>query len=68
MNFLRTVVQEVVGLFIDDGSFALAIVAWLGIVGLVAWRIDAARAWTGFLLFVGLAAILGGSALWRARK
>jgi hypothetical protein len=68
VTWLNAAVREIVSLFIDDGAFALAIVIWLGLVGLLAWRVDAARAWAGVALFAGLAVILGESALRRARK
>lgn len=68
MNWLKTIIQEVIGLFIDDGSFALAIIVWLGLVGLVSWQLPAARPWCGAGLFAGLAMILAESTLRRARK
>ncbi len=39
MGWIRTVVREVFGLFVDDGSFALAILLWLGVVRLAASHI-----------------------------
>jgi hypothetical protein len=68
MTWLNATVREVISLFIDDGAFALAIVIWLGLVALLAWRVDAARGWAGLALFAGLAVILGESVLRRARK
>lgn len=68
MNWLKTSIQEVIGLFIDDGSFALAIVVWVGLVGLLSWQVASARPWCGAALFAGLAVILAESALRRARK
>ena len=68
MSWLRIIVQEVIGLFIDDGSFALAIVGWIGLIGLLSWQVSLARAWCGGALFVGLAVILAESAQRRARK
>jgi hypothetical protein len=32
MRWIGNIVREVFGLFVDDGSFALAILAWIGIV------------------------------------
>ncbi len=68
MNWLKVTVKEIIGLFIDDGSFALAIVIWVGLVGLVSAQVSTARPWCGVALFAGLAAILAESALRRARK
>lgn len=33
MNALRTILAEIVGLFVDDGSLALALVLWCAGVG-----------------------------------
>ncbi len=30
MTWLRNIVAELFGLFVDDGSFAIAILIWLG--------------------------------------
>jgi hypothetical protein len=32
MSWIKTVLREVFGLFVDDGSFAIAILAWLLLV------------------------------------
>ncbi len=63
MLWLKSIAREVFGLFVDDGSFAIAILVWLafGTVGLP--RIFLAARWTGPLLFVGLAIILIESVL-----
>ncbi len=63
MNWIKSVGCEVLGLFVDDGSFAVAILIWLafGIVGLP--RIGLTGRWTGPIFFVGLAIILIESVL-----
>ena len=68
MRWLKSIAREVIGLFVEDGSFALAIVAWLVVALLVLPRV--AAGWAGPLLFVGLAAILAQSVLrfCRSRK
>ena len=58
MSWMRTVLREIFGLFVDDGSFALAILAWLMAVGLVLPRLGMSSAWDGAILFAGLALIL----------
>lgn len=63
MRWLRSVVREVVGLFVDDGSFALAIVVWLALGAWVLPRLAGPAGWTGPALFGGLAAILIVSAV-----
>jgi hypothetical protein len=56
MQWLRTIVREVYGLFVDDGRFALAIVAWLAAARLVLPKV--AAGWQGVLLAGGLVVIL----------
>lgn len=68
MSWLRTIVSELIGLFVDDGAFALAIVAWLALIGLVAHFAPSTQSWAGIALFLGLALILAESAMRRARK
>jgi hypothetical protein len=65
---MKRILDEAIGLFIDDGAFALAIVVCVALVGaVVLWAIGL-RPYCGPLLFLGLAAILVESALRRARK
>ncbi len=72
MNWLRTIAREIFGLFVDDGSFALLILLWLGLIALLlpylAWMPIWTLKWRGAILFLGLAAILMGSALRYARR
>ncbi len=67
MQWLKTILRELLGLFVDDGSFALAIVAWLGIAWLVLPRLTAGTAWGGIVLFAGLVLLLAESA-WRSSR
>ncbi len=68
MRWMKSVLQEVWGLFVDDGSFALAILAWVAVTGLVLPRLGVTRGMDGILLFAGLALILVESAWRRAGK
>jgi len=68
MRWLRTLVTEIFGLFVDDGSFALAILIWLGAVWLARSRLALHPVWGAVALFTGLAAILVGSALRRSGR
>jgi hypothetical protein len=68
MPWLRSILDEVYGLFVDDGSFAVAIVVWLGLAWLILPRIDTPPAARAPILFVGLVVILLESALRRARR
>jgi hypothetical protein len=66
MAWLKTIWDEFIGLFVDDGSFAVAILAWLLVCGLVLPRLGLAEAWPPLILFAGLAAILVESAFRQA--
>lgn len=68
MRWLKSVAREVVGLFVDDGSFAAAIVVWLAVVVLLLPRVAPAARWGGPTLFAGLAAILMESVLRSSRR
>ncbi len=68
MSWLKTIVQEIFGLFVDDGSFAVAIVVWLALTGLILPHLSSANAWNAAILFVGLVAILIESAVRQARR
>ncbi|MDR3745550.1 MAG: hypothetical protein P4K80_05405 [Acidobacteriaceae bacterium] len=57
MNWIRSVAREVYGLFVDDSSFAFAILCWIvAMAGLVRYHV--LQRWAGPALFVGLALIL----------
>lgn len=68
MNVLKTALRELLGLFVDDGAFALAIVAWCAAAWVVMRRLPFAPASKGVALFVGLALILVESAWRRSRR
>ena len=68
MRWLRTIWRELFGLFVDDASFAVAILAWVGAVWLLLPHLGLPRAAQGPILFAGLAAILVESAVRRARR
>ena len=53
MNFLRSAVAEIVGLFIDDWAFAPLLVAWVGLSAVFAPRLPPVVA--ALLFFLGLA-------------
>ena len=67
MRWLKSIAREVLGLFVDDGTFAIAILFWVAMVVELA-RIAPAAYWTGPALFAGLALILIESVLRFARK
>jgi hypothetical protein len=68
MQWTKTVLAEVVGLFVDNGSFALAILVWLVFAWWLLPHIDLPTGVKGPILFAGLAAILMESAIRAARK
>ena len=68
MSWIRTILREIFGLFVDDGSFAVLILAWLGIVLLVSPHLNVPSAWEGAILFGGLALILTESVTRRAKR
>ncbi len=68
MSWLKTIWNEVFGLFVDDASLAIAILAWLA-VAYLGFRLDLVPSvWRGPLLFAGLAVIFVENTLRRARK
>jgi hypothetical protein len=68
MSGLKTIFGELLGLFIEDGSFAVAIFVWLGLVWFVLPRLPLPRVVQGPVLFAGLLAILLESVLRAARR
>ena len=67
MNALRTVVRELVGLFVEDRLFALAIALWLLTTGAIAALSIGTPEIRGLVLFLGLAAVLVGGVVRGAR-
>jgi hypothetical protein len=67
MGWIKGALSELVSLFVEDGSLALAILIWLALVGLVLSRFDALKGWQGAILFAGLASILIENTWRRAR-
>jgi hypothetical protein len=67
MNALRTVLRELVGLFVEDRLFALAIALWLLAAGAIAALAIGTPEIRGLVLFLGLAAILVGGVVRGAR-
>ena len=56
MTLLKTLLREIIGLFVDDGVLALAILA---VVGLCAWILNDGR----FEEIAAAAALIGGCLL-----
>lgn len=67
MSALVAIIKELIGLFIDDGSLAIAIVAVVLLSAMLA-AVDAPSLVTGLLLLVGSLAVLLENVLRATRK
>jgi hypothetical protein len=65
---LKQIFEEIFGLFVEDGYFAVAILVWLGLLWLILPHLPIPADWHAVILFVGLIAILVESVLRRARR
>lgn len=68
MRWLKTISTELFGLIVDDGSFAVAIVVWLGIIWFLSAHFLPVAEWSGALLFIGLGLILLENTTRRSRR
>jgi hypothetical protein len=66
MRALASLFKEIAGLFVDDGSLALAVLVWLALVALLDRLAPAG--WDGAVLFLGLAALFGENTRRAARR
>ena len=67
MTWLRTIFREIFVLFVDDGKFALLILAWLVLTAFLLPHLEWLPRWRGVIMFGGLALILMGSAIHYSR-
>lgn len=67
MGWLRAIIDEIIGLFVDDLGFAVAILVWLGVLVFVVPRLGLPGFVPVVLLFGGLLVILVESAVRKAR-
>ena len=67
MSWLKTIWDEVIGLFVDDKSLALVILAWLVVAGVVVALKWIPANLQGPLLVLGLVLIFLENTLRRAR-
>ena len=58
MKYIAEILRELWGLFVEDSSYTLAILLWVGLVGFGKSWIRGEGAWGGPILFVGLALIM----------
>jgi len=68
MKWLKTILEETIGLFVDDAAYAAAIVIWLAAMAALVRFTAFGSAVAGPLLFAGLAVILVLGAVRKARK
>jgi hypothetical protein len=68
MTRLIAILRELLGLFVDDGSLALAILAWVGIVALALPALGLPGNWRAVALFLGCALILAENLARSARR
>jgi len=68
MSLLRAIVDETLGMFIDDGALALLAAVLIGVVGSAAVVIHVPGLVICLVLLVGCIAILAYSALRAARR
>ncbi len=67
MGWLRSIVREVFGLFVDDGSLAIALLAWI-IGGVAVIRMLSLGHWSGPVFFAGIALVLAENVLRASRR
>jgi uncharacterized membrane protein YhaH (DUF805 family) len=58
MNAFFAILRQLLGLFVDDGSLALALVVWCAAAGLILPRVIPFSEWEGVVLVIGCIAIL----------
>jgi len=63
MKWLRAICREILGLFVDDGSFAVAILVWLGVAWFISRHMASGSVWSTVTLSAGLVLILIESAV-----
>jgi len=68
MNTLKSLLDELVGMFVDDGSLAIAILLIVAVAGWVAMRFENTSIAIGIILVAGCAAALIENVLRTARK
>ena len=68
MHWLKALIFEIIGLFVDDGRLALSVIVWLGIEGWGLPRLNLPSIYHGMILSAGLAVILVESAVRSARN
>ncbi|MBV9701453.1 MAG: hypothetical protein JO163_01875 [Methylobacteriaceae bacterium] len=68
MSILQSIARELYGLFVDDGSLALAILVLMGAIAVLRVTLPLSPDVIGPAIFIGCAAILVENVLRRARR
>jgi CHASE2 domain-containing sensor protein len=68
MGWFKAIWSEFIGLFVDDGSLAIAILLWLAACWLLFPRLPLPPAIPPMILFLGMVLILVESAFRRSRE
>ncbi len=68
MSILKSIFEELLGLFVDDGSLALGILAWIVVFGVIVAPHFEGRTTGGLLLLAGCLAILAENTIRSARR
>ncbi|MBV9637654.1 MAG: hypothetical protein JOZ40_23755 [Methylobacteriaceae bacterium] len=68
MSVLLSIARELYGLFVDDGSLAVAILVLIGVIAVLRLTLPLSPNVIGPAIFIGCAAILVENVLRRARK
>jgi len=58
MNALKTAIEEIFGLFVEDGSLAIGILVWVAIAAFIFPMIQGSDNWRSPVLFGGLVLML----------
>jgi hypothetical protein len=68
MKWVSSAARELIGLFVDDGSLALAVLVWVAVAMLAFPALPIDGNWLAVALFAGLALILVENLLRTARR
>lgn len=68
MSWPKTGLRELIGLFIDDGSLAVAVVVWIAAAVLIFPALPIDQGGLAVILFAGIAAILVENVVRAARR
>ena len=68
MKWIKNILREIFGLFVDDGAFALSILIWLSLMRWTTSHLSLTPMTSGIILFAGLALILIESTTRYARR